>query len=692
MNNIQLNDEQLAAATYGENNLEQQFESSPLLIIAGAGTGKTNTLAHRAAHLIVNHVSSERILLMTFSRRAAKELVDRTKRIVSQEIKQKNVSIDSVHIPWMGTFHSIANRLLREHSHAIGLHSNFTIIDNNDAADLIDLLRHELSLSQSNKRFPKKSTCLNIYSRCVNSQLNLKEVLTSDFPWCEDWEHELSRLFRLYCERKAEQVSLDYDDLLLYWFHMVSNQEIAKLIGGQFDHVLVDEYQDTNRLQSGILKRLFPSGKGLTVVGDDAQSIYRFRSAEIENILNFPEQFVPAAKVISLKTNYRSTQPILDLSNVLLEQSDLGYKRALICNSKEQSYQPKQKPLLISVEDDQAQAKYIVEQVLKHRELGTDLRQQAVLFRSGYHSDRLEIELMRSDIPFVKYGGLKFLEAAHVKDLLSIIRWLNNPKHQLSGNRVLRLLPNLGPSLAKKALDFLKGNNYQFSALASFSVPINLKQNWSILVNFLIKSQSQEATWPNQMELAQLFYLPLLEEKYEDYYVRSGDIEQLASMAQQFSSVDEFVSELTLDPPSSTGDLTDKAHKDDDFLILSTVHSAKGQEWENVFILNVADGNFPSEYSTGNTKEIEEERRLLNVAITRAKKGLHLIQPLRYWVPEQMKYGKKHVYGAKSRFLTSQVMEHLDKTYYPQKFQQAAEPVKKSSYVNEIQRKINQMW
>jgi len=372
MNSITLNREQQQAVNFGSFDNSANFVSSPLLIIAGAGTGKTNTLAHRAAHLLLNKVDPERILLMTFSRRAATELSDRTKKIVIETQKASGKPVAHFNLSWMGTFHSIANRLLRRYGQTMGIDPNFTIIDRNDSADFIDVLRHELRLTSRDKRFPKKSTCLNIYSRCVNSQLKISEVLKQEFPWCEEWENELTSLFKLYSQKKLEQLSLDYDDLLLYWFYMVDEPEIAKLIGQNFDHVLVDEYQDTNLLQAGILARLFPDGNGLTVVGDDAQSIYSFRSAEIENILNFPHQFSPAAKVISLKINYRSTQPILDLANELLSQSKIGYDKKLVSHQIKKYSSTTDKPKIVTVEDDVQQAKYIVETVLSERENGID--------------------------------------------------------------------------------------------------------------------------------------------------------------------------------------------------------------------------------------------------------------------------------------------------------------------------------
>ncbi len=624
---------------------------------------------------------------MTFSRRAAKELVERTRQIVAKQLKEKNKKINSLHIPWMGTFHSIANRLLRFYAKAIGIESNFTIIDRSDAEDLIDVLRYDLGFSSLSKRFPKKATCINIYSRCVNSQGELEKILKEEFPWCTDWKEELSSLFSEYTEKKFQQSLLDYDDLLLYWFHLLEDSKIAQMVASQFDHLLIDEYQDTNILQSGIITRLFPNGHGVTVVGDDAQSIYKFRSAEIENILNFPSQFNSPAKVITLKQNYRSTQPILDLANQLLKESSIGYKKCLTSTKL-----GGERPLLITVEDDIHQARYIVEKILLERENGVELRQQAILFRSSHHSDRLEVELMRHDIPFVKYGGLKFLEAAHVKDLLSIIRWIDNPKHRLSGFRVLKLFPGIGPGIANKVLDYFELIQFNSSSLFQYTPPPAAEDYWQKFVSLLDKFQDPNITWPSQMEQIKNFYIELLEENYEDAYIRENDINQLALVSQQYQSRERFISELTLDPPVASGDLSDKPHKDDDFLILSTVHSAKGQEWKNVFIMNVAEGNFPNEYATGDKKAIEEERRLLNVAITRAKQKLHLIQPLKYWIPEQTKYGDRHVYGGKSRFLTQSVSAYLNAIHWPASLTQVAEKKADYNVINDVQKRIQNLW
>ena len=655
---VALNQEQQEAVDYALPKSNQG--KGPLLIIAGAGTGKTNTLAHKTAQLILQGASPERILLMTFARRAAAELSSRANNIVEQHFRKTNKTYAPVKISWMGTFHSIAARLLREHANVIGLESDFTIMDRNDSADMLDMLRHELGYTSAQKRFPKKKTCLDIYSRCVNSQESIENVVEKHFPYCHGWDEELTALFRGYAKAKADQFCLDYDDLLLYCFHMAKIPEVANKVREQFDYILVDEYQDTNKLQSGILTGFFPSGEGLTVVGDDAQSIYGFRSATVDNILSFPQQFSPPANVISLKQNYRSHQNILDLSNRLLIEGHEGFKVPLVSNKKQGD-----KPKLVTVEDDAKQAEYIVESILAARERGVALKKQAVLFRCSYHSDRLELELTRRNIPYVKHGGLKFLEAAHVKDLLALLRWADNPKHKISAFRLLKLLPNVGPKIAEKAINHLQLHQFDFSSLENHGMPSTAQPIFSKLVTLLEEMHTNKLSWHQQVQIAGELYKDLMEQNYDDHFVRWGDIEQLIQISQQFTCRERFLTELTLDPPQASGDLAGPPIIDDDFLILSTVHSAKGQEWQNVFILNVADGNFPNEYAIGDKRAIEEERRLLNVAITRAKEELHLMQPMKYWVPEQQSWGDKHVYGGKSRFFTPEITSLITATHYP---------------------------
>jgi DNA helicase-2/ATP-dependent DNA helicase PcrA len=626
---MELNLRQREAATAGP---------APLLIIAGAGTGKTNTLAHRVAHLVLQGAAPERILLLTFTRRAAHEMTRRANRIVSQKLKE-------VRLPWSGTFHSIANRLIRRHCKQLGLGESFSVLDRGDAADLMDVVRHERGLSKGEKRFPRKDTCLAIYSHRVNTQRPLAETLSLLFPWCAEWEQDLNRLCADYTERKLSNQALDYDDLLLYWHAMMQDEALAAEIGAQFDHVLVDEYQDTNVLQAEILLNLKPTGQGVTVVGDDAQAIYSFRAATVENIRNFPKQYPNSGTepefqncvVVALEENYRSTQQILDAANALIGKSLYSQKKLGA------------KPRYVSIADDEAQAQYVVTRVLEARERGVLLRHQAVLFRASHHSDLLELELVRRNIPYVKYGGLKFLEAAHVKDLLAVLRWADNPKNRVAAFRALQVLPGVGPAGAARAFTHFEASGFSWQQINTGSAELDQ------LMRYL-----GESPWEGQLQRVREWYQPHLERIYDSAQVRAGDLTQLERIGQSFADRQTFLTEMALDPPAATGDLSGAPYLDEDYLVLSTVHSAKGQEWEAVHILNVADGNFPSEFATGRADLIEEERRLLYVAMTRAKSELHVLAPLKYYVASQSRMGDKHVYGAKSRFMTTAVMACME--------------------------------
>ncbi len=618
-----------------------QAPARPLLIIAGAGTGKTNTLAHRVAHLVLEGAAPERILLLTFTRRAALEMTRRASRIVAEAHK-------GVRLPWSGTFHAVANRLIRKHCRRVGLTENFSVLDRGDAADLMDVVRHELGLSKTEKRFPRKDTCVAIYSHRVNTQGTLENSLKDSFPWCAEWEGELKKLFAAYVERKLAHQALDYDDLLLYWHAMMQDEALANEIGAAWDHVLVDEYQDTNVLQAEILARVKPDGRGLTVVGDDAQSIYSFRAATVENILSFEARF--NASVVTLEANYRSTQPVLDAANALMREADRQYQKELRASKGEGP-----KPRLVSVADDAAQASYVVTRVLEAREEGTDLKRQAVLFRSSHHSDVLELELVKRNIPYVKYGGLKFLEAAHVKDALAVLRWADNPKNRVAAWRALQLPPGVGPKGAERAWTAFEASSHAWAALKTASKEFDQ----------LLCGLADPATpWSGQMQRVREWYAPILERLYDAPEVRAGDLVQLERIATTYGTREAFLTELALDPPQATSDLAGDASLDEDYLILSTVHSAKGQEWDAVYLLHVTDGNFPNEFATGKPEAIEEERRLLYVAMTRAKTRLDLVSPLKYYVTQQSRMGDRHVYGAKSRFLTKAVMACLEPIAY----------------------------
>jgi DNA helicase-2/ATP-dependent DNA helicase PcrA len=654
-----LNPEQRAAAGHGARDAQGRFRAGPLLVIAGAGTGKTATLAHRVAHLVLEGVDPERILLLTFSRRAAQEMVRRAEAIVGAQLAAQGRR-GVPRLPWAGTFHSIGARLLRQHAAQVGLDPGFGILDRGDAADLVDLLRHELELSSRPQRFPRKDTCLAIYSHRVNTGWPLERVLEKTFPWCAQWADELKGLFRAYVERKQANGVLDYDDLLLWWHAAVSDPALAAEIGARFDHVLVDEYQDTNALQSEILLALKPAGEGLTVVGDDAQSIYAFRAADIGNILGFPERFDPPARRITLELNYRSVQPVLDAANTLLAGAPRQYPKTLRAARGAGA-----KPRLVSVLDERAQAEHVASEVLRLRETGVALRRQAVLFRSSHHSDLLELELTRRSIPYVKHGGLRFLEAAHVKDLLALLRWAENPRNAIAGFRALQLMSGFGPANARRGVDSVAAAGNELAALRSFAAPAAAGDAWPAFVDLMVRLADPATPWPGQVDAARRWYQPVLERRHDDAAVRAADLDMLAAVAPQFGSRERFLTELTLDPPQASGDLAGTPLLDEDYLVLSTVHSAKGQEWDAVYLLNVADGNFPNEYATGDAEAIEEERRLLYVALTRARDSLQLIEPQRYYVTGQARFGDGYVHGARSRFLDAAMLARLERAGPP---------------------------
>jgi DNA helicase II / ATP-dependent DNA helicase PcrA len=505
-----------------------------------------------------------------------------------------------------------------------------------------------------------KGTCLAIYSRCVNAELPIAEVLRTAFPWCGEWADALKKLFAGYVEAKQRQGVLDYDDLLLYWSQMMTDPALAAEIGGRFDHVLVDEYQDTNRLQASILLALKPAGGGLTVVGDDAQSIYSFRAATVRNILDFPRQFSPPAEIVTLERNYRSTQPILAAANALVALASERFTKNLWTDRR-----GGERPRLVAVRDEGEQARYVVEHVLENREAGLALKQQAILFRASHHGAPLEIELTRRNLPFVKFGGLKFLEAAHVKDLLAVLRFVENPLDRISGFRLIQLMPGIGPGSAQRVLDHIAAAADPLGALAGVTPPPRAKDHWIGFVEMMSDLREGGTGWPAELGRARLWYEPYLDRRYDDALPRQADLVQLEQIAGAYRSRERFLTELTLDPPDATSDVAGAPLLDEDYLILSTIHSAKGQEWRSVFVLNVVDGCIPSDLATGSSAEIEEERRLLYVAVTRARDELHLIVPQRFFAHGQAAYGDRHVYAARSRFIPEALLGLFDCTVWP---------------------------
>jgi DNA helicase-2/ATP-dependent DNA helicase PcrA len=646
-----LNLQQKAATTHCE---------GPLLVIAGAGTGKTKTLAARVASLIQGGADPGRILLLTFTRRAAGEMIRRAGKVVGESVSAA---------VWGGTFHATANRLLRIYCQPLGLNNNFVILDKGDAEDLLDLVRTDLGFHKRKDRFPRKETLHSIYTRCINSRKTLPKVLQERYPKYQRHLVEIKAVFNEYDKRKAERGMLDYDDLLLYWEHALGMPGIGEAMAGNFQHVLIDEYQDTNPLQASILQKLWAgmtkttplaSSCSIMVVGDDAQSIYSFRGATIENILQFPKQF-PGTTTITLEQNYRSVMPILAAANGVLREASKRFTKNLWSERRSE-----QKPILVTCADEQEQCRYVVERILAHREEGIPLTKQAVVFRAGHNSDALEVELAHHNIPFVKWGGLKFLEAAHIKDLLAFLRVLENPKDDLSWLRLLKLLDGIGSGRAQQVIQHLQQAQDGVKGLLSWTPPVAARAQYRALARLLVEltSGGVEVPLPTQIEQIRRFYDPILESRYdEDADMRARDLEQLELLSGKASSRAMFLADLTLDPPNSTGDLAGDPLLDDEYLVLSTIHSAKGCEWPVVYVIHAADGIIPSDMADGEA-EIEEERRLLYVAMTRPKDRLYLTFPLRYY---HLKHamGDAHSFAQLTRFIPPELFPLFERQGSP---------------------------
>jgi DNA helicase II / ATP-dependent DNA helicase PcrA len=630
----ELNAEQIVAATH---------PGGPLLILAGAGTGKTTTLCARVAWLVDHGTPPERIVLLTFTRRAAREMLQRTRSMVTMSGRSGAVL--------GGTFHSVAHRFVRMHASALGLAAGFAVLDAGDAADLIDLIREEHGHAQSKQRFPRKSTLLDIYSRTVNAQRTLSEVVAEGFPWCEDHVEAMAALFKAYTARKRALGALDLDDLLLYWRALAGDEVIGPAIERGFDHVLIDEYQDVNGLQVEIVRGLRRLSDNVTAVGDDLQAIYGWRAASAQHILDFPDHFA-GTTIVKLELNYRSSQPILDTANALAMQVERAYRKQLISELEHGT-----RPQLIFCRDESAQAANVCEQVLEARERGLELRRQAVLMRASHDSDLLELELSRRQIPFVKYGGLRYLEAAHVKDLIALFRLVGNPGNELSWFRVLQLLEGVGPVTARRVLDVLltgPGDDRLVAwEMARERLPAAARDGGDAVVEAL-RAARQAHGAGTQAERLRDALAPLIRARYPDGAIRLADLEQLVEAARAAPELCQFAGELALDPPQSSSDLAGPPHLDEDYLVLSTIHSAKGLEWEGVHVLALYDGNFPACLSAGTSESVDEERRLLYVALTRARRQLHLYVPLSYY-HRPRGIDDAHGYGKASRFLTDEV-------------------------------------
>jgi DNA helicase-2/ATP-dependent DNA helicase PcrA len=628
-----LNDAQRAAATHGD---------GPLLIIAGAGTGKTRTLVHRVAYLIERGIRPERILLLTFTRRAAQEMIARAERLVG-------AASGRVH---GGTFHATAHRLLRAYGPSAGIAKDFTILDQGDAEDLMGIARAKLGYGERKSRFPKKETLHRVYSRHVNTEIPIERILGDELPQFIELHRDIERVFAEYVSRKGERNLVDYDDLLLFWGGMLAgSDELARRISGLYDHILVDEYQDTNLLQARILRGMCRTHRNLTVVGDDAQSIYSFRGATVRNILDFPKQMEGAATV-TLEENYRSTQPILDVTNTIISRAAERFSKHLRTHRS-----GGEMPLLVAAKDEHAQTQWVVDRVLELHETGTPLHEMAVLFRAGYMSADLEIELTNRHIPFEKWGGLKFLEAAHVKDMLAFLRVLENPRDEVSWFRVLSLLPGVGDVTARSIVETLAAHRWELTALGDVRVPARAKDAHAALAStFADLAATESSTVSAQIARIRRVYDAMLRDRYDDPEPRLADLDQMENIAGNFPDRATFLSELALEPPSATQDLSGASKVEDDCLVLSTVHSAKGREWDAVFVLWAVDGWFPLSRSLRTDAELEEERRLMYVATTRARDELAITYPITIY---GSRWSADYAFDQLSRFVDAGVQQKM---------------------------------
>ena len=628
-----LDDQQLAAVTHGR---------GPLVIVAGAGTGKTRTLTSRVAHLLDRGTAPERVLLLTFTRRAAGDMVARAAALCGENGAARRM--------WGGTFHAVAHRLISEHASSLGL-DEVSVIDPGDVTDLMDLLRHEhgLDATTGGVRMPRAGTLADIYSRSVNTDRRAREVISLDFPWIEPHADGVVAVLRDYVARKREHGLLDFDDLLLYWRALLQQPVLAERLQQRWDHVLVDEYQDVNQIQVDIVTGLRPDGVGLTVVGDDAQSVYGFRGASSGHLLELADR-LPAATIVPLERNFRSRQPVLDLANVV-RPSDGGTALTLQADRG-----GGKRPRLVRCHDAAEEARRIADNLLAGVETGGRLRDHAVLMRASHHSDLLELELTARRIPFVKYGGLKFLEAAHVKDFLAVLRLATNRRDELAWFRVLRLHDGVGPARARLLLPMVLGDASTDDAppigdiVAAAPAPARMRLDATLRAIETARADKDKA-----VDACAGALRPLVEARYDNAAARVADLDRLADAARVAPDIASFVADVTLDPPSSTSDFAKPPHLDEDYVTLSTVHSAKGLEWPTVHLIHAVDGAFPSDMALSTPTGLAEEQRLMYVAVTRARDELSIYTPLR--MPHHRRArDDRHSYAPQSRFLTDEAV------------------------------------
>ena len=625
-----LNSQQLAAVTAGE---------GPSLVIAGAGSGKTRTLVYRVAYLIDSGIDPAHILLLTFTRKSSQEMLDRAGELIG--VRSERVR--------GGTFHSVANMLLRRYGRSIGLEPGFTILDRGDAEDLIALVRAQLGLNEKDKRFPRKGTIAEMFSKSENTLRPLAEIVVEEFDHFSDHLDALEQLQRGYQASKRQRQLVDYDDLLVLLRRLVMEDEgVRRTISSLYRYILVDEYQDTNRLQADVVRHLAATHQNVMVVGDDAQSIYAFRGATFKNIMEFPTLF-PGTTIYKLEENYRSTQPILNLANTIIEVATERYSKHLFTRKLDGPL-----PVLVEAAGENAQSRFIAQKILELREEGVPLSEMAVLFRSSFHSFDLEIELSRHGLPFIKRGGVKFIETAHVKDLLAHMRVVANPLDAVSWHRVLMLVEGVGPKKAQDVMAALVKSDKPYHALREMTGRSG-KGLKDLALTLESLAGSGELRPAEQVNHIYEYYLPILKTQYDDYPKRMRDLDHLQTIAEGYQEIETFLSDLALEPPDGSVAGVEATDRDDERLVLSTIHSAKGLEWQCVFVIWIVDGRFPSVYSFSEDEGLEEERRLFYVSVTRAKRHLYLTYPINVF-----DRGSGMILSKPSRFLDPVLPGQLD--------------------------------
>ena len=600
-----LNEQQYAAAT---------ASGGPVLVIAGAGTGKTRTLVYRVAYLVETGVEPDQIVLLTFTRRAAREMLTRASTLLDGRCERVSG----------GTFHSFCLGILRRHAGKIGYPNNFNILDASDAADVLDVLRTSKGYNSMDKRFPRKKTLQSMFSAATNRSLPLAEILELKYPQFLEFIEELTELRKAYGEYKRHHGLMDYDDLLLRTIELFeSGEHVERQVSAGCRHVLVDEYQDTNRLQAELVRRFAAVHGNVMVVGDDAQSIYRFRGADFRNIFDFPQTFT-GTKILKLEKNYRSNQPILDLANHLIQKASRKYEKTL-----HSDLEGGERPAVVPAPDDRYESRFVSQMILQLREQGIALNRMAVLFRSSFNSYDLEIELNRHNIPFVKYGGLKLSEAAHIKDAAAHLKVAENPMDAISWNRILQLLDGIGPKTAHDLVEWITTADDDPFYLEDRPFSPRYVDELKRLFAMLREIRGGDLPLTAQVEAVVSYYEPILKRKYfEDYPKRLQDLDHFVSLAGNFEQRGEFLTSMALDPIELTALDADPTEEDEAPLILSTIHSAKGLEFQTVFIIHALDGVLPSGYALKDADAIDEELRLLYVAVTRAEENLFISYPI----------------------------------------------------------------